>query len=72
MVTIKDLKTFGKEVRRLRLAAGLSQIALAEKIGCSNKQLDNIEWARCWPSMKVYISLCRALGMENIPLLPAA
>ena len=60
-----DLAAFGAEVRRHRVLRGLSQTALSEKIGCSIKQLNNVEYARNWPSMTVYLALCRELGVET-------
>lgn len=69
LATKKDLTTFGLEVRRLRTTANLSQTALAKKAGFSNKQLNHIEYGVHWPSMKAYIALCRALGIEKIPMV---
>ncbi len=69
LATKKDLKSFGLEVRRLRNERNLSQTELADKIGFSNKHLNHIEYGTNWPSMRIYIALCRALGVEKIPLV---
>jgi transcriptional regulator with XRE-family HTH domain len=68
MGTKKDLEAFAARLRRTRQALHLSQVALAEKAGISNKQLNNIENAHNWPSMPVYIAICRELGLGE-PLL---
>ncbi len=66
--TKKDLEAFALRLKRARQAAHLTQVALAEKAGISNKQLNNVESASNWPSMPVYIALCRELGLGR-PLL---
>lgn len=62
----KDLKEFGAEVKRRRLALGLSRAKLIEKIGVkfSIPQLWNIETAKNWPSGPLIYRLCRTLGMR--------
>ncbi len=70
--TKKDLERFASRLKRTRQAAHLSQVALAEKVGISNKQLNNIESATNWASMPVYIGLCRALGLVELPLMDDA
>jgi transcriptional regulator with XRE-family HTH domain len=70
--TKKDLEAFAARLRRTRQALHLSQVALAEKVGISNKQLNNVENAHNWPSMPVYVSLCRVLELGEPPLLKDA
>jgi transcriptional regulator with XRE-family HTH domain len=70
--TKKDLEAFASRLRRTRQAAHLSQVALAEKVGISNKQLNNVENAHNWPSMPVYLNLCRVLELGEPPLLKDA
>lgn len=65
----KELKILGEQVRTLRKARNLSQTALAALIDMSNKTLDNVEKGRNWPSMPVYIALCRVLDLGVPPLL---
>jgi DNA-binding XRE family transcriptional regulator len=71
----KDLLKLARTMRLCRQSAGMSQIALAEKLGVSNKQLCNIETAKNWPSMPLYIALCREFlnlgeGQVMIPFIP--
>lgn len=61
----KERKELGAELRRKRQAKHISQVALAELTGVSTKQINHIEMGRNWPSMPVYITLCRALGIEE-------
>lgn len=69
LATKKDLKTFGLEVRRLRTQSNLTQTELAKRVGFSCKQLNHIEYGVHWPSMEVYIGICRALGIDKIPMV---
>lgn len=63
------LKAHAAKVREARDAKGLTLRALSNEVGCSVNQLHNLEAARNWPSMVVYIRLCHALGMKTPPLL---
>jgi transcriptional regulator with XRE-family HTH domain len=72
VATEKDLKALGKEMGRMRTAKNLSKTDLARKLGISTKQIDHVENGVNWPSMKVYIGLCRVLGVEQIPMVPLA
>lgn len=72
MATEKDLKAMGREMGRLRAIKKFSKADLARRVGVSTKQIDHIEEGVNWPSMKVYIGLCRVLGLEQIPMLPLA
>jgi transcriptional regulator with XRE-family HTH domain len=55
----------GKLVRDRRQALKMSQTELARQTGVSDRQIGNIEWARNFPSMSVYIVICRVLGIES-------
>lgn len=70
--TKSELKKFGLELRRARIAAGLSQTDLAVKVDCSCSQIGHIEWGDNWPSLELYIKICRAVGVKEIPLVAAA
>lgn len=70
--TKKDLETLGSRLRRARQARHLSQVALAEMIGISNKQLNNVENGHNWPSFPVYLAACRVLELGEPPLLNVA
>ncbi len=63
-----ELKDFGVALKKSRMALGLSQTKLAEIVGSSNKQLNHIEHGRNWPSLPIYLSLCRVLKVGT-PLL---
>lgn len=58
----------GAAVRRLRQRAGLTLQALGERAGCSRHTINNIEQARNWPAMVVYLRICKALGVGKPPL----
>lgn len=66
-----DLKIFGGNLRILRKHRGLSRTQLGEQVGIGYKTVANIEAGRYWPSMPVYISLCRALRLGKMPVLGA-
>lgn len=70
--TKKDLEALALALRRARQAKHISQVALAESVGISNKQLNNVECAHNWPSMPVYVALCRKLELGEPPLLQHA
>lgn len=59
----------GREIVARREARGMSQTALAYLIGVTNKQLYNVEKGRNWPSMPVYITLCKVLMLPKPPML---
>jgi transcriptional regulator with XRE-family HTH domain len=65
----KHLKQFSQNVVRLRNAAGLTQEALAEKIGISWRYFQSIEAGNRWPSIGVLVELRRSLGCEWADLL---
>lgn len=66
-----DLKIFGGNLRLLRQHRGMSRTELGKAVGIDYKTVANIEAARYWPSMPVYISLCRALRLGKMPVLGA-
>ena len=70
----KDLVTLGRTMKLCRQAENvkISQIELAKRIGVSNRQLSNIEAAKNWPSLQVYVAICRELVGKGvvIPLIP--
>lgn len=57
--------TFGEEVKRLRLIAGLSQSALAQKIGVNQAFISLVERGeRPGVGADTLFALCRALGVK--------
>lgn len=59
---LKEL--IGQRIRELRRASGMSQEALAEKMGISSKYLSSIERGKENPTLDTFISLAAALGVE--------
>jgi transcriptional regulator with XRE-family HTH domain len=51
-------------IRRLRLAKGESQEALAERVGVATNYVSMIERASCLPSLGVLLKLADALGAD--------
>jgi transcriptional regulator with XRE-family HTH domain len=59
----------GKNVRRLRTAAGLTQEALAEKTGLSSVYISEIERGRGNPSVLVMADIAHGLDADVRELL---
>lgn len=55
-------KLVGDRIKRRRKAAGLTQEALAERIGLSKNHLSNIERGRYLPTIETMLLICDALG----------
>lgn len=53
-------------MRKRRLAAKISQTKLAILCGISNKQMWNVEHGKNWPSLPVYVLMCRSLGVKGL------
>lgn len=62
------LKNMAMQVKKIRKEMGLTQTELAQKAGCSRSIVDHIERALNYPSLPVYLALCKALGQEQPPL----
>lgn len=69
ITTPAQLKNLARNLRARRQKMKMPRQALAEKVGISYPQLAHIENARNWPSMPVYLSLLRALGYKQKPIL---
>ena len=63
-------QTFGQHLRRRRQALEIMQIELAKRVGISGHNLNNIEYDHNYPSLPVYIRLCKELGMRKPPFAP--
>jgi transcriptional regulator with XRE-family HTH domain len=59
----------GQNVRRLRLAKGLSQEALAAEVGVDMRYLGGIERGQENPTIKVVGNIAKALGVHPSTLL---
>lgn len=55
-------------LKAMRLEKKMSQIELAGKVGCVPSMICNIECALNFPSMEIYLKICRALGQPRPPL----
>lgn len=64
----QSLKTLATSARSLRKSCGLSVDQLASRLGVSVKAVYHIERGENWPSMLLYISLCRELGQPKPPM----
>ena len=63
------LQIFSKNVRRLRLAAGLTQTALAERCSNYRQQIPRIEDGSANVTLMMIVALAQALGVEPGTLL---
>ena len=61
--------TFGKRLRKLRQANGLSQGELAKKIGILQQQLCRYEADKSVPTLTTFEWICDALGVPSTELL---
>lgn len=64
----RERAAFGRNVTHVRDRLGKSQKEIASRVGISNKTLCGFERGLNWPSMPVYVSLCRALMLPMPPL----
>lgn len=55
---------FGKNITRLRLSKGLTQEALAEKVGISARYVQSLEAGEYFPALLTLIKLRSALSAE--------
>ena len=59
----------GKELRRARLAAGLTQERLAEKAKLHSTYIGLLERNKRSPSLDVFLRLCKAMSVSPVKLL---
>jgi transcriptional regulator with XRE-family HTH domain len=60
----------GRTIRKVRLAHGLTQEQLAEKIGTSTPWIGYIETGREVPNLAMLQKIARALGVKVKELIP--
>jgi transcriptional regulator with XRE-family HTH domain len=58
-----------QELRKARIAAGLTQETLAAKAGVSREYVNYLERGKRQPTVAVFIRLCRALNLHPPDLL---
>jgi DNA-binding XRE family transcriptional regulator len=66
MASKSDLMKLAGSLTRWREKAGISQPALAKRVGIAYTTLNNYENGRYWPSIQTYIDIRRALKVEEI------
>jgi len=64
-----DYMTLGKNIRKFRAQAGLTQEALAEIVGCTDRHIGKIENGQNVPSLEVTVSIANALNVGVDQLL---
>lgn len=64
-----DYITLGKNIRKYRLILGFSQEELADKCGCSNSHIGQIENARGIPSLDMVVRIANSLSVTVDQLL---
>jgi len=62
------LKAMATQLRAGRKIMNVSVSQLAERVGCTIKNIYHIERAENFPSMPVYLAICRELGTRKPPL----
>ena len=61
---LKQIIEVGPLVRQLRKQQGLSQVALAERVGIPQSHLQKIESGRTDPRVSSVVALLQALGLD--------
>lgn len=61
---MKSDKAFGKYVKRLREARGMTQEQLAERAGLAADTIRRLEYTDFSPSLRTLRKLCKALGIS--------
>ena len=64
-----ELGLLGEKVKKLRIALGLSQLLLAEKIGVERSEISKIENGKQNVQFRTLIRLADALAVETYELL---
>lgn len=64
--TVKDFKTIGRTMRRIRLKKKISARWVAEQVGISTTSLSRIENGHTFPAFENFINLCKALDIAII------
>jgi len=59
----------GKELRKARLAAGLTQEELAAKARVSREYVNYLERGKKSPTVRVFVRLCRAMKVSPAAIL---
>ena len=68
MSTTPEMRRFGRQLRNRRKELRYTGVALCRLIGISSTNLSNIESGRNYPSLTVYLAICRSLELPKPPL----
>ena len=63
-------RDFGRRVRAARLAAGMSQKTLADRVGLTRTSVTNLELGQQHVPLHMLLLLARAVGAAPLDLLP--
>lgn len=63
------LRRFASGLKAARRKKGLDRRELADKVGSSMSAITHLELAENWPTLPVYLAICRELGLDVPPLL---
>jgi transcriptional regulator with XRE-family HTH domain len=58
-----DFISLGINIKKLRNDAGLTQDELADKAGCSARQISDLENGKANPSLEIIVSIANTLGV---------
>lgn len=64
-----DMKQMGERIGRLRQEKGLTQVALAEKLGISSQAISKWERGQAFPDVSRLDELAELLGVDMAYLL---
>ncbi len=74
-VSDADLRGFyarlGRNIRSIRVGAGLSQASLAKRIGFTRASVSNLEAGRQRIALHLFVQIAQALDVEPSRLLPS-
>src|SRR6266702_2871930 len=60
----------GEKVRSARVATGISQDVLAQRVGLTRSSIANLEAGRQRIALHLFVAICRALDKDVCELLP--
>lgn len=61
---LDDKSYIAKKIKEYRIASGMTQAELAEKIDISTKQVSRIEVGDFYPSLGTFLKIAEALNMD--------
>ena len=68
-MSVDNVIEFGKRIKKMRLAKGLSQTEVAKELGADKSFMSNLENGRKNPTLKTILKLAKALGVNSDQLL---